>query len=258
MGNAIRKEIRDELKIDVGNNERLEDCIFAFYRDLVEGGKPHFVFYYRVSNPKWTKAFFQENFKREHQKHKAAQKRQKMTKEEKIRDEMIVDGENFEFLSLKELKNSAIRVNQLVTPSGEVLPMQSDGSVSLALLMKHLTDIENPTKKLIYDWLRKNIRVELAQMPTEKRLLADNADRLARLLVQILWGEISVEDAASSHDFITEEALIYWKDKAEEDFKSVLINAPAWIYREPDAKLSMSDNAPARIRKQEAFNDGAD
>ena len=262
MGNAIRREIADELKITVGKNEPLENCIFAFYRDLVEGGKPHFVFYYRVSNPLWTKEYFKEHFKahfgEEIRKLKATKKWRKMTKEEKNKYLTREDGSKFAFFTLNELKNSAIRANQMVTSNGEVLSMQSDGSVSLALLMKHLTDIENPTKTQIYDWLRKNIRVELAQMPVEKRLFVDNADRLAKFLAQILWGEITVEDAASSDDFITEEALIYWKDKAEEEFKSVLANGPAWIYQEPDAKLSKSDNAPARIRKQEAFNDRAD
>ena len=237
MGNAIRREIADELKIELDKTERLEDSIFAFYRDLVEGGKPHFVFYYRLSNPIWTREYFEEHFKSETRKRKAAQKGRKKSKEEKSRYATVEDGSNFAFFSLRELKNSVLQANQLLTPSGETYKMQSDGSVSLALLMKHLTQVENAAKSRIDEWLRKNIRAESAQMPAEKRLSADDAEKLAPVLLKLLLGEIPMEDAAYQlDDILTAEELKRWKEKTEGEFKKALNDATAWIYREP--KLS--------------------
>ena len=44
---AIRGEIKDELYLDIDPTVELEKTIFAFYRDVVEGGKPQFLFYYK-------------------------------------------------------------------------------------------------------------------------------------------------------------------------------------------------------------------
>lgn len=61
IGRAILMEIKDELKIKEFDNDdstdydfdtqivrNAEKSIFAFYRDLVEGGKPQFVFFYKL------------------------------------------------------------------------------------------------------------------------------------------------------------------------------------------------------------------
>lgn len=45
---AIREEIKSRLRICLRKDAGVENCIFAFYRDLVEGGKPRFAFYYKV------------------------------------------------------------------------------------------------------------------------------------------------------------------------------------------------------------------
>ncbi len=45
---AIRGEIKNELKIVVREDAKLCEGIFAFYRDVVEGGKPQFLFYYKT------------------------------------------------------------------------------------------------------------------------------------------------------------------------------------------------------------------
>lgn len=44
--NSVVKEIKDELNLDVSANDI---NIFAFYRDLIQGGKPEFFFYTKVS-----------------------------------------------------------------------------------------------------------------------------------------------------------------------------------------------------------------
>ena len=133
MGNAIRREIADELKIPVGKNECLENCIFAFYRDLVEGGKPHFVFYYRLLDPKWTKAYFQANFAHECLKRQAVHNRRRIRK-------MVKKRACFEFFSLEELKKGELQAGGFLAPSGKLYKMQSDGTISLALLLKHLAN----------------------------------------------------------------------------------------------------------------------
>lgn len=54
LSNAIKNEIRDELRIEFKNEkEDLCDGIFAFYRDLVEGGKPQFLYSFKIdtNNP---------------------------------------------------------------------------------------------------------------------------------------------------------------------------------------------------------------
>ncbi len=47
---AIIGEIKDELNIEIAKNEDLVSSIFAFCRDVLECGKPQFVFYYKVNN----------------------------------------------------------------------------------------------------------------------------------------------------------------------------------------------------------------
>lgn len=99
ISNSIKKEIMDELKI---GNEYFEDqnydftnSIFAYYRDLIEGGKPHFVFYYKFNT--LTSYKFENNFKEKYEEEKKED-----NKNAKI------DGTCFRYFSLEQLNKAKI------------------------------------------------------------------------------------------------------------------------------------------------------
>ena len=66
ISNAIKREVRDELKIEIDDAgdlpQDLSKSIFAFYRELTEGGKPQFLFYHKLQ--KMIKAEIESNFKK--------------------------------------------------------------------------------------------------------------------------------------------------------------------------------------------------
>ena len=124
ISNAIRKEIYDELRIAIDDSVDLSDSIFAFYRDLVEGGKPQFLFYYKC-NFMDTKSFV-ENFKYEMNKIRKENERLQ-----------IVDGEIFEFYSLNDLKTSDIYDDRIVVDN-KTMHMMPSSLTSIALLLNNI------------------------------------------------------------------------------------------------------------------------
>ena len=87
--NAIKEEIYDELKIHLDDSIHLTETIFAFYRDLVEGGKPQFLFYLKLE--KLTSQQFLDHFYEEQRQHK-----DKGNAEKRVE----TDGNRFEFFRL--------------------------------------------------------------------------------------------------------------------------------------------------------------
>jgi len=118
---AIINEIEHELRLEL-KDEKLENGIFSFYLDLVEGGKPQFLFYYRLEN--MTSIEFEQNFKSsgniKSDKRKA-----------------VIDGSQFFFLSWEELEKSDITPGKLSVPNRKAFKMASSFSSSVVLLLKY-------------------------------------------------------------------------------------------------------------------------
>ena len=125
LSNAIRCEIMDELKIELPKETDYSVSIFAFYRDLVEGGKPQFLFY--IKTDLLTSKEFEEHFKIV-MNQKGAKKNNKKSQ--------IVDGTSFKFLTLDELQRSTLQIDGIVLPGGTKLNMMPSGIGSVALLLK--------------------------------------------------------------------------------------------------------------------------
>ena len=126
IGEAIRQAIIYKLKIPevfLPDNLSLTETIFALYRDLVEGGKPHFAFYFSVPNSNLTDAgkHFKVNLKKGDQSF-----------------EVSLEKGNFQFFTLEELKSSAIQPDKLVPENQKALKMHPLGTVPLVLLLEYL------------------------------------------------------------------------------------------------------------------------
>lgn len=121
LSNGIRNEIKDELKIKISVDERFEKSIFAFYRDIVEGGKPQFLFYYKLND--MTAAEFKENFRREIKK----QKRDKKTG--------MIDGSKFLLLTQQELRECQVTPGELILANGRKYKMMPSAAASVGMLL---------------------------------------------------------------------------------------------------------------------------
>lgn len=127
ISNAIRMEIRDELKIEIDRHMGLSQNIFAFYRDLVEGGKPQFLFYLEL--PDLTKDQFVADFENEYndrQKRKADKKN------------VLTDGNKFEYFTAEQLSGFQYNVDSIVTGDGVKYKMMPSSIVSVVLLLRFL------------------------------------------------------------------------------------------------------------------------
>ena len=124
MIEAIRGEILDELKMDV-KAEELKDSIFAFYRDLAEGGKPQFLFYYK-SETVDSKAF--EVHFRQVMKDKNVQKENKK--------KQVVDGTEFLFLTWEDLRTAGFGNEGLILTNGTKMRMVPSALASVAMLLE--------------------------------------------------------------------------------------------------------------------------
>jgi len=125
LSNAIRCEILDELKIDLPEDLDFSSSIFAFYRDLVEGGKPQFLFYYKTDL--LSSKEFEENFKSVLNKHGAKRANKKS---------QTVDGMSFKYFTLEELKAAKLEIDSIIFPNGEKINMMPSCTASVALLLK--------------------------------------------------------------------------------------------------------------------------
>lgn len=122
---AICGEIRDELKIDVPDEYEYSKHIFAFYRDLIEGGKPQFLFYYKVEN--LSSGEFEKHFKEIMRK--AAEKKANKQKQ-------IVDGIHFKYITRDELKKAELGIDYIRLENGDKLHMLPSMVGSIALFLK--------------------------------------------------------------------------------------------------------------------------
>ena len=127
LSNAIRAEIMDELKIELPEENDYSKSIFAFYRDLVEGGKPQFLFYYKTDL--YTSRDFEAHFRNVIRK--PGTKRANRKKQ-------TVDGTSFKYLSIDELKQSKILIDGIVLADKQKLNMMPSSVASVALLMESL------------------------------------------------------------------------------------------------------------------------
>ncbi len=118
ISNAIKKETEDELYINLPENADLSKSIFAFYRDIVEGGKPQFLFYYRLENCTYEE--FEKNFREKYNK-----------------SDNVVDGERFIGLTVEELSQCKLSLNGM-EHNGRFYKMTSSTAASLAMLIQYL------------------------------------------------------------------------------------------------------------------------
>ena len=124
ISNAIKKEILDELKIDVdidaGINTDLSQSIFAFYRELAEGGKPQFLMHYKLKRMK--KDEVKNNFIKS------------LNENSNDKRYLTEDGREFKFYTLNELKESKIGI-ELLTIQGKDYQVVPTVSFSVACLL---------------------------------------------------------------------------------------------------------------------------
>lgn len=125
LRNAIRMEIEDELKIAIDKNTPFENTVFAFYRDLVEGGKPQFLFYYRLENI--TAREVENNFR----------KQLKEEGKKKNVNSCLVDGTKLYYFTLQELSNSTISSGE-ITIRDKKFKIMPSVATSIILLINSL------------------------------------------------------------------------------------------------------------------------
>lgn len=116
LSRAIREEIRDELYIDIDQNVDLHKSIFAFYRDLAEGGKPQFLFYYKLEDVSFEQ--FENNFRERYSK-----------------KDNVVDGTEFKGLTREECQEAKIDGGGLML-GGEKYKMTASSAASVAMLLR--------------------------------------------------------------------------------------------------------------------------
>jgi hypothetical protein len=114
---AIRMEIRDELYLDIPEDVDLSQHIFAFYRDATEGGKPQFLFYYRLD------CDYDEFIRRFKEKYR--------------KENNDVDGTEFMGLTPEECRRCRLSPSG-ITHNGKEYRMTASSASSLAMLLLHL------------------------------------------------------------------------------------------------------------------------
>lgn len=129
LGNAIKNEIKDELKIEINEDIDFTKSVFAFYRDIVEGGKPQFLFYYKCSF--MGREQFEKNFKEKTADSEAKKENRK---------KMITDGDKFKFFTLEQLKGFKYTSSAMIIGNNEKLPMTPSSVASVMLFLKAMED----------------------------------------------------------------------------------------------------------------------
>ena len=127
ISNAIKSEVRDELKIDIDDEgdlpQDLSKSIFAFYRELSEGGKPQFLFYHKLQKLK--KVEIENNFKKSLYGNRNNKKA------------AVEDGSELKFCTLDELIKGELNINS-ITIQGKKYPLVPTISFSIACLLSSL------------------------------------------------------------------------------------------------------------------------
>lgn len=124
LDNAIRGEIKDELKLEISDSDDLCDCIFGFYRDVVEGGKPQFLFYYKTD---W-----------DSEKIKKALKDGIKEDKKKKRGPFLTDGKKLIFIPRTELGELELAPGYLKRKNGKKYRMMPSAVASVELLKEYL------------------------------------------------------------------------------------------------------------------------
>ena len=131
--NAKYIPIKDELKIDAADIEfSVEKNMIAAYRDLVEGGKPQFLFAAKVNRTH--NEITQEFIKQVKEKKKKTWKN-RWDKEQKE----LEDGEVLLWISVSELKEMAISAEGMVYRQKEYAMMPS-ASAAIVMLIRWLDE----------------------------------------------------------------------------------------------------------------------
>lgn len=121
FGHAIVGEIVDEIRVKQDkalNPENAQNSIFAFYRDLVECGKPQFLFCLQLEDTT------EEDLKKSIEKN---------TDE----NDVTTDGSEVMFFSVKDLKEAEYGIDYIKI-NGKVYNMVPFSIVSVVLLLKYL------------------------------------------------------------------------------------------------------------------------
>lgn len=124
LGNAIVGDIKDELHISEDRAvtvENAQNSIFAFYRDIVECGKPQFLFCLQLmdtTEDKLRKLITENGHKKE-------------------KNNVTADGDKVCFFSVEQLKNAEYYVDKIQI-EGKEYKMMPSSVVSIVLLLKYL------------------------------------------------------------------------------------------------------------------------
>jgi len=123
LGRAIVGEIRDELKISQDGaltEAKAVEGIFAFYRDLVEGGKPQFLFLLQL-----------EDIESEELRGKIEQN------SSSAKNDVSTDGSKVVFYTIDELKTATLEVDKMII-AGYKYAMMPSAVASIALLLEYI------------------------------------------------------------------------------------------------------------------------
>ncbi len=121
LGNAIIGEINDELHISNDralDEENIQSNIFAFYRDIVECGKPQFLFCLQLEDT-------------------TEDELRKLITKERDKKDVTADGYKVCFFSIEQLKNAEFYIDKIIIEEEEY-PMMPSSVVSVVLLLKYL------------------------------------------------------------------------------------------------------------------------
>lgn len=101
IAESINRELKyftaDGRSIHLKGNQ-IKGSIFAFYRDLVEGGKPQFLLYYKYGNKKLDVKFNKDGYE-------SSLKQDRST--------AMIDGTKYAFLTINQLKQAYITQDQI-------------------------------------------------------------------------------------------------------------------------------------------------
>lgn len=124
---AIAKKISDEFKIDMEDQDKHKIKIISFYRDLVEGGKPQFVFYYKLDNMTAAEvcSHFNDVLKNEDEK-------------QQMKDG-VIDGKKMYYYTVEQLRQ-AIILTKKIEIAGESHEVVPSFSASLVMLLRYLEE----------------------------------------------------------------------------------------------------------------------
>lgn len=128
---AIAQAVNRELKYFTVNNSHIEvdhndikNSIFAFYRDLVEGGKPQILFYYKIKGK--DESGCDVRFEK-------GNKRHQISRDKKLAK---IDGDEYTFITLSQLRNAYISNNSIyIYDLKKKYKMTSSAAASVVMLL---------------------------------------------------------------------------------------------------------------------------